>query len=336
MKEKRENYNFNDSSYVYILAILVPIIVLFFLLLILTIISKNLNTTVEVLTKKFGVYCVLLLISQGSLLVLAFLYSKYNKINIYKATSINKKINLYQILVVLGIAISSLILFTPLINYFDAVIHKIGYNNSSELPFKIDNWFKYIISIFVLGLLPAVCEEVIFRGIIFNGIRKKYNIVVAVIVSAICFAVMHMSLQQLVYPLLLGVVLALIVYYTNSLRASMLTHFTNNFIVITLTFFSTLKNKTQESLVSLSWQNLVVSILYFIIGIAFVVVLSLFLKKIKSKNQTEEYKQENLKLDSPLEQELKNKKDKSELIVFSIFIAISLIIWVVENISYFK
>lgn len=82
-----------------------------------------------------------------------------------------------------------------------------------------------------VALLPAVCEELVFRGVILNSI-KKMGVLFSVLVCGGLFALFHMNPAQTVYQFCCGAVFALIAYRSGSVLPTMLVHFLNNFIII--------------------------------------------------------------------------------------------------------
>lgn len=90
----------------------------------------------------------------------------------------------------------------------------------------LSDWQSYplAVSLAAIALTPALCEEITFRGYILSqlsgaGIRK------AAFVSGLFFAMMHLNAQQFLYAFIMGVIFAYFVYYTRSIRASVLAHF---------------------------------------------------------------------------------------------------------------
>ena len=81
--------------------------------------------------------------------------------------------------------------------------------------------------ILAYGLLPAFCEELVFRGILCAEL-EKHGILYASAVSALFFAFLHFDLTALPVYLFSGVLLALVMYVTRSVVAAMLTHFAYN------------------------------------------------------------------------------------------------------------
>lgn len=87
---------------------------------------------------------------------------------------------------------------------------------------------NFWITLLVVALLPAVCEEMMFRGYIFASVRAKFKPAAAIIFVAIAFGVYHMSLARFFVTALLGASLSVVVYYTGSIFPAMLMHCANN------------------------------------------------------------------------------------------------------------
>ena len=83
--------------------------------------------------------------------------------------------------------------------------------------------------------LPAVLEELFCRGALFSVLRPMGRRV-AVLGSALLFALMHASPAQLPYALVAGILLALLYEGTGSLLFPILFHFGNNLLSLLLLF----------------------------------------------------------------------------------------------------
>lgn len=77
------------------------------------------------------------------------------------------------------------------------------------------------------GLLPAFCEELVFRGIICAE-HEKHGILYASAVSALFFAFLHFDLTALPVYLYAGMLLSLLMYVTRSSVAAMIVHLCYN------------------------------------------------------------------------------------------------------------
>lgn len=83
------------------------------------------------------------------------------------------------------------------------------------------------VMLFIVAVLPAVSEEFVFRGILYNTYRKTAPLA-GVILSALCFALMHGNFNQIPYALFLGIVMALMMEATDSIAVPMFMHFLMN------------------------------------------------------------------------------------------------------------
>lgn len=96
---------------------------------------------------------------------------------------------------------------------------------------------SYLLNIIVIGIVPAVGEEMAFRGILqplfTRWIKRKH---LAVIITAILFSAMHLQFYGFFPRLFLGIVLGYMFLWSKSLWFPILAHFVNNFISITVGF----------------------------------------------------------------------------------------------------
>ncbi len=81
-----------------------------------------------------------------------------------------------------------------------------------------------ILFVFVLGVMPALCEETLFRGFLYTSLRRKHGVFWSVLVSATVFAGVHMDPGAFLQLFVLGVVFALVMERTKSLIPSMVAH----------------------------------------------------------------------------------------------------------------
>jgi len=84
----------------------------------------------------------------------------------------------------------------------------------------------------VLALIPGVCEEFLFRGVVFGVLSREWGVGRAAVAAGILFAVFHLSVYRLLPVLLVGIVAAVVVWRTGSLIAAMLLHVTYNAVSI--------------------------------------------------------------------------------------------------------
>ena len=115
---------------------------------------------------------------------------------------------------------------------------------------NINSFSRYIISLIVIALLPAIFEETFFRGCMQNLFTRWFKGPwAAIILTAIIFSLIHLSFYGFLVRVALGVVLGFIFYYSGSLWLSILFHFLFNGIQVTALYVMTIngvKNKNIE------------------------------------------------------------------------------------------
>ena len=88
--------------------------------------------------------------------------------------------------------------------------------------------------LFIVAVLPAICEELAFRGFILSGLQRGHRMWSAILITSVLFGVFHMILQQMFTAALLGIVLGLLAVRSGSLLPASLFHFTNNALSVLL------------------------------------------------------------------------------------------------------
>lgn len=94
--------------------------------------------------------------------------------------------------------------------------------------------------IILFALVPAICEETLFRGFVLSAFRDKKtfgqknekHIVFAIVVSGILFGIMHVDFIRIIPTSILGMVMAYNVYKSKSIFTSVGIHFFNNLLSV--------------------------------------------------------------------------------------------------------
>ena len=94
------------------------------------------------------------------------------------------------------------------------------------------------VNLFVIALLPAVGEEMMFRGWLQRVLGKSVNYHTAIWVSAFVFSAIHFQFYGFIPRMLIGAALGYLYYYTGSLWASIVAHFTNNALAVVTAFMA--------------------------------------------------------------------------------------------------
>ncbi|MEA5083711.1 MAG: type II CAAX endopeptidase family protein [Lachnospiraceae bacterium] len=110
-----------------------------------------------------------------------------------------------------------------LISTISAIIFPNNISNVFEVYATYPLWFV----ILSIAIVPAFCEELFFRGIVFSNYRNV-SFFKASLACGFIFGMAHMDGQQFFYAFFMGIVFCYLVYKTGSIFASIISHFTIN------------------------------------------------------------------------------------------------------------
>ncbi|MFN4235144.1 MAG: lysostaphin resistance A-like protein [Bacteroidia bacterium] len=95
----------------------------------------------------------------------------------------------------------------------------------------------YLFNLFLIAIIPAIGEELMFRGIIQRILNEwTKNIHLAIWISAILFSAMHLQFYGFLPRMLMGALFGYIFYWSGSLWIPILAHFINNALAVSLHF----------------------------------------------------------------------------------------------------
>ena len=81
--------------------------------------------------------------------------------------------------------------------------------------------------------MPAVCEEITFRGIVFSGMLTRKKVWIAMMITSFFFAVFHLSLHRFPGVFLIGLGACFVVWISGSIWTGILLHaLSNGFVSI--------------------------------------------------------------------------------------------------------
>lgn len=181
------------------------------------------------------------------------------------------------IIISLLLSAVSVFCFAYTAQWFDFLLQKIGYNSMVDIEFSSP--IEIVLVVLATAVLAPICEELVFRGALFGGLLKKMKVVPAVLLSGLCFAFMHMNPEQTVYQFILGVVSALLAYYSGSLIPSITLHAGNNIIAVIVSLVPASGSEELKPSLDFLWLTLAM----LAVGIGLVYAGITILKKINAK-----------------------------------------------------
>ena len=150
-------------------------------------------------------------------------------------------------------------------NRFVELLSLIGYElPESSLPSVSGGGIVGVLV--VVAVLPAFCEETLFRGIILDGI-KDIGTVAACLLGGLLFSIFHQNPAQTIYQFICGCAFTLIAIRADSVLPAVLMHFLNNAIIVfneRFGFLNGLSGGAQIVIYVISGVCLVASLVYLI------------------------------------------------------------------------
>ena len=113
----------------------------------------------------------------------------------------------------------------------------------------------FMLLLILVGVVPGVCEELLFRGFVQAGLRKTFESdTKAIVVGSLLFAGFHLNPWSFPFLVMIGLFLGVLVQRTGSLVPAMIAHALNNILSLLL---ASLAEPAQDAVVRSSVSHLV-------------------------------------------------------------------------------
>lgn len=132
---------------------------------------------------------------------------------------------------------------------------------------------ELLLNILVMAIVPAICEELLFRGVLQNWLAQLIsNKHVVIWLTAIIFSAIHIQFYGFVPRMLLGALLGYLFVWTKSIWVNIFAHFLNNALSVVSVYVCYLTHQDYKEVSFLpSWWSLS---LLLTIGVIFLVYRS--------------------------------------------------------------
>jgi membrane protease YdiL (CAAX protease family) len=97
--------------------------------------------------------------------------------------------------------------------------------------------FNIALALFHVAMVPAICEEILYRGFALNLLRRTKAAWTAILITGIIFGFYHLRLSQVIPLAMIGIFLGWITVKSGSLIPAMVGHFVNNAFSVLLVKF---------------------------------------------------------------------------------------------------
>ncbi len=95
-----------------------------------------------------------------------------------------------------------------------------------------------VLMIFFVGIAGPFAEEILFRGVLYNWLRKHWGFIPSALVSSLLFGVMHIEPSIATATFVLGLVIATFYEKSRSLWTAFAIHAVNNTVVVLLLYIT--------------------------------------------------------------------------------------------------
>ena len=152
---------------------------------------------------------------------------------------------------------------------------------------EMDSVADLIVNLLIVALLPAIGEELLFRGIIQKELEKYFkNHHVGIVLASIIFSGVHLQIQGFLPKFILGLIFGYAYYWSKSIWLPMILHFINNGLQTVILFF------VGSELESIQEEAKSPEMIHLLIGVVFSSFLCSLIvfnirKQIKNKHATD-------------------------------------------------
>ena len=116
-------------------------------------------------------------------------------------------------------------------------------NTMAEKMLRTDNVFTFLANIVVIAVVPAVGEELIFRGLLQKYfIQWTKNIHIGILITAIVFSTIHFQFLGFLPRMAMGLVFGYMLVYSKNIWYPIIAHFVNNALAVTIIYFDPLQS----------------------------------------------------------------------------------------------
>ena len=119
----------------------------------------------------------------------------------------------------------------------------------TERMLQVDTIWGLLGNLLVIALIPAIGEELTFRGVLQQSLTRRFNPHLAIWLSAFIFSFIHFQFYGFLPRMFLGLILGYMFYYSGSLWTSILMHFINNGTAVVVAYLD------YKGLANVDWEH---------------------------------------------------------------------------------
>lgn len=186
-------------------------------------ISWNINFnnslfSLDSITKSIGVILTI---------ILFILMFRNKKENLFQRCRF-KKISLKNIICIILLSIAVFCLTGSCLYVGSLLLNEKVFKSYIQVSNNLSTYEESKLGIIYVGILAPIIEEIVFRGLIFNELRKNINIILSIIIQAGIFAMAHGNIVQGVYVFASEIIVSLVYIWTKSIISNIILHISFN------------------------------------------------------------------------------------------------------------
>ena len=198
-----------------------------FVYVFISLVISRIKNSLNVQDGTIGYWLCYVLISV-SIGCIALIFAKVQKKDFFESTTLSKAPGLWHVLWGSVIVVGLIFFMNPIVVWVCDVIENVGLPRP-----KVNIELDIVPLLLVATFLPAICEEILFRSIISNGLlRTSNNKIAATILSGFLFALFHANPAQTIHQFVFGCFLVIVAYRSGSVWTSIILHFINNLVSV--------------------------------------------------------------------------------------------------------
>ena len=119
-----------------------------------------------------------------------------------------------------------------------ALIFPNSMNEIGDITSFLYDGINYPLAILIVAVIPAICEEAMHRGALLSSFKSIKRDWIIVLIMGLLFGINHLSVLRFLMTTVMGMFFSYVVLKRENILLSMIMHFTNNAISVTIGYLT--------------------------------------------------------------------------------------------------
>ncbi len=184
-----------------------------------------------------------------------------------------KKISVINLVYIVAISF----FIQPVMTFLSAISMPVSNDFLAEMVAELTK-YPFLFALIAIALFPALCEELLMRGVILK-FYEDLPLKKMALINGLFFGLLHMNVEQFLYAFLLGFIFVYMYKLTDSLLSPIISHFIINGTQITMSYL------IPQDLSEAPTMDLASIFAVFIYAVPFAIICYILMKKFIKNNQ---------------------------------------------------